>query len=125
MLLRTAHQEVFSVGLGDNGRLGNGSPSTLETPESIEALNGAGIIQVAAGWNHSLALSDSGDVYSWGFGGYANPVLRTLFLSSSYSPLGHGDSGDVTTPRIIERLSSPIAQIAAGRQVSLALAKSG
>ena len=125
MLLRTSNKEVFSVGLGDNGRLGNGSTNTLETPESIEALNGADITQVSAGWNHSLALSGSGHVYSWGFGGYANPVLRALFWNSSSSPLGHEDLGDVTTPRVIDGLNAPIAQVAAGKEVSFALAQSG
>ena len=125
MLLRTSGQEIFSVGLGDNGRLGNGSSNSLETPEPIEALNGANITQISAGWNHSLALSGSGDVYSWGFGGYSNPVLRALnFFSSSVSPLGHEGLGDVTTPKVIEGLA-PVSQIAAGKGVSFALAQSG
>lgn len=123
LLLRTASQEVFSVGLGDNGRLGNGSTNSLETPESIEALNGANITQVAAGYRHSLALSESGDVYSWGYGGYSTPFLKTLLLSAS--PLGHGDTGDISTPRIVEGLSTSILQVAAGNDVSIALAKSG
>lgn len=125
MLLRTATKEVFSVGLGTNGRLGNGSTNNLEAPESIESLHGANISALAAGYDHSLALTESGDVYSWGFGGYSNPILRTLLMTSSASPLGHGPTGDITTPKLIEGISVPISQIAAGNRISFALSKSG
>ena len=39
-LALTADGRVFSWGEGDDGKLGHGDQSTLETPRCIEALNG-------------------------------------------------------------------------------------
>lgn len=32
LLIQTQSNEIYSTGLGDNGRLGNGSTSSLDTP---------------------------------------------------------------------------------------------
>ena len=125
MLFKTLTGEVFSVGLGDHGRLGHGTTTTLDTPESITELSGLNITQLAAGWDHSLALTDKGDVYSWGFGGYCGGVFKYLSFFEVASPLGHGESGNVSTPRLVEGFSEGIKQVAAGKRLSLALGESG
>ena len=84
---------------------------------------GLNIRQLAAGFNFSMALTDSGDVYSWGYGGCSLGPLKYIY--STASPLGFGDSGDVSTPRLIEDLPPSIYQIAAGEDISLAVAQSG
>lgn len=47
--------------------------------------------KVNAGFTHSLAISEAGQVYSWGEG---------VFLQ-----LGHGNKNDVKTPKKIESIS--------------------
>jgi len=65
-----ANGEVWSWGRGANGRLGHGSTSDVFTPRNIEyfAETGRRMIDVAAGKNFSLALSDGGEVFAWGNG---------------------------------------------------------
>src|SRR5690606_8070716 len=75
------------------------------TPEKIKGLSD--IQAIAAGGFYSLALTKSGDAYSFGLG--------------KYGRLGHGDTFDRLTPEKIDGLSN-IQAIAAGTYHSLALA---
>jgi alpha-tubulin suppressor-like RCC1 family protein len=45
------------------------------------------MVKVSAGFTHSLAISQKGQVYSWGEGGFYQ--------------LGHGNKNDVKTPKKI------------------------
>ncbi|KAK4337386.1 hypothetical protein RND71_044131 [Anisodus tanguticus] len=67
VLLLTKKGSVYSYGMGSRGQLGHGnSEDVTEDCKLIEALEGIKIIQISAGSWHSLALSEFGDVYSWG-----------------------------------------------------------
>uniref|UniRef100_H3CDQ7 Alsin Rho guanine nucleotide exchange factor ALS2 n=1 Tax=Tetraodon nigroviridis TaxID=99883 RepID=H3CDQ7_TETNG len=59
--------EVWSWGRGSEGQLGHGDQlaSRLQ-PLCIKALSGEEVVQVAAGSHHSLALTATCQVYSWG-----------------------------------------------------------
>lgn len=70
-------------------------------PKLIEALQGAGITQLAACGSHTLALSSSGTVYSWGCG--------------QYGRLGHGDEEDCYVPRPINGLHRATGECGCGR----------
>lgn len=59
---------MFSWGNGSNYQLGIGSTGILRVPGRIDALEGLDVIAVAAAKFHSVALTASGEVYSWGFG---------------------------------------------------------
>ncbi|MCH3976357.1 MAG: hypothetical protein LKE36_01935 [Bacilli bacterium] len=71
----TSLGRVFAWGSDGFGQLGNGSSSdsNVETPEDI-TLNFSGlvanekIVSVAAGQNHSLAVTSLGKVFAWGKG---------------------------------------------------------
>ncbi|KAL9226838.1 hypothetical protein vseg_002605 [Gypsophila vaccaria] len=124
--------KVYSWGRGTFGRLGNGSetdeampvPVKLETggPDMKKDINFAA---VAAGAYHSLALSDDGSVWGWGY--------------NTYSQLGF-DGGSVSVPRRLDKfieLRSPrslgddseersttpvkVSSIGAGGMMSLAI----
>lgn len=65
-LILTDDGEVLSCGVGEYGRLGAGVSKDTYVPASLDSLENVKIVQVAAGTNHSLALSADGEVYSWG-----------------------------------------------------------
>lgn len=56
---------VYSWGDGDFGKLGRGGSEGCRVPENIESLNGLGVIQVECGAQFSLALTSSGQVWTW------------------------------------------------------------
>ena len=55
------------VNLENCSQLGTGSKEKFcATPQKIMALASERIVEVAAGGNHSIAITSSGDVYHWG-----------------------------------------------------------
>ncbi|KAK9683770.1 hypothetical protein RND81_10G163300 [Saponaria officinalis] len=101
-LLLSGDGKVYSWGRGMFGRLGNGSESdeTMPVPIKLESSGpvmekDVNFVAVAAGAYHSLALSDDGSVWGWGY--------------NTYSQLGF-DGGNVSVPRQLDKLielSSP------------------
>lgn len=99
---------------GDFGRLGHGTPEDLFIPRSIDTLRGLKVVSVACGDTHTLAVTQSGDLYSFG----RNQVLQTLcfalfhlWMSRFQNPpearclrllqngqLGHGTTQDSLVP---------------------------
>ena len=80
-------------------------------PKKIDAFAGLHVVAVAAGGEHSLALTADGSVWSWGDGGMSN--------------LGHGDEQRQLLPKIIEALAGMrIVAVAAGTH-NLALTANG
>ncbi|KAK5113347.1 hypothetical protein LTR62_003446 [Meristemomyces frigidus] len=63
---------LYMCGHGQGGRLGLGDEQTRFNPACVEggALAGKRIATVALGLNHTLALSDEGEIFSWGNNGY-------------------------------------------------------
>lgn len=67
-----ADGSVWGWGANTSGQVGNGATNTwVTTPTPVLAPSGqsgnlAGIVAVAAGTNHSLALTSGGNVYAWG-----------------------------------------------------------
>ena len=59
-------RRVYAWGWGEHGRLGVGHVEMLVTPTEVALLSHRNIIDVKAGEQHSLALGEEGDVYSWG-----------------------------------------------------------
>lgn len=63
---------LYMCGHGQGGRLGTGDERTRFHFVCIEggALAGKRVVTVALGLNHTLALSDEGEIFSWGNNGY-------------------------------------------------------
>lgn len=53
--------------LFSRGQLGHGSIDSVDYPQEVQALGGVQIVQIACGGWHSCALSESGDLYVWGW----------------------------------------------------------
>ncbi|XP_063634643.1 RCC1 domain-containing protein 1 [Cydia splendana] len=66
-LLLTDKGKVYSWGNGRRLQLGHGDLNNIDSPKDVEALSGINITKISAGGWHSLALSESGDLYAWGW----------------------------------------------------------
>jgi len=88
---------VWSCGLNNSGQLGIGSIDTVAHPyfTKISALSNLNIVDVVVSgsstWASVYALTDNGQVYSWGYNGYGQ--------------LGHGHTNAVSTPTKISLIA--------------------
>ena len=57
---------MFTFGGGEHGQLGHGDKVNKVKPTLIQALEGIFISQITCGWSHSVALTSTGKVYSFG-----------------------------------------------------------
>jgi alpha-tubulin suppressor-like RCC1 family protein len=77
-------------------------PKQIEMPEPVK--------QISCGQSHIVALSTTGNVYTWG--------------SGDYGQLGYGVYGNCSTPRLVLE-DKGMEQVAAGRYHTLALSNMG
>jgi hypothetical protein len=100
---------TWAWGTNSNGELGDNTTTRRDVPNAVSGLS-SGVIAVAAGLSHSLALKDNGTVWAWGYNGNGQ--------------LGLNDTTRRLVPVQISTLSNVIA-IAAGSNHSLALKSDG
>jgi E3 ubiquitin-protein ligase HERC2 len=105
-LALTADGRLYSWGYGAYGRLGHNDTSNVATPIKIEGFNYVPFAAVSAGHSHSMALSEEGEIYTWG--------------KNSYGQLGHGDYNLSARPKKI-KTSVTFISIVAAKYHSLAL----
>jgi len=121
---------VYATGLNDRGQTGQSLDEPLtdrftkvtlpqgraSNPSKTLAARGAGtptatgIIAIAAGFDHTLALGSNGHVLAWG--------------GNASGQLGNGSTADSPTPVTVQNLSG-ICAIAAGDAFSMALDTNG
>ncbi|XP_027882785.1 E3 ubiquitin-protein ligase HERC2 isoform X2 [Xiphophorus couchianus] len=58
--------QVYTWGKGDNQRLGHGTDEHVRYPKLLDSLQGKKVVDIAVGSTHCLALTDDGEVHSWG-----------------------------------------------------------
>ncbi|XP_026672960.1 probable E3 ubiquitin-protein ligase HERC4 isoform X2 [Ceratina calcarata] len=107
--------QLFSWGFNAEGQLGLNSTSFMEcSPHMVKTLGTNVVIQIACGMKHALALTNNGELFSWG--------------CNSEGQLGLGDESHQyeRKPTFIKALAGiPIAFIACGGYHSIAISKSG
>ncbi|GIL61242.1 hypothetical protein Vafri_15644 [Volvox africanus] len=111
-LLLSGSGGVFAVGQGSFGALGQGEGllENRSTPVPVLPLMPLGVVQVAAGENHSAALTADGQLYTWGRG--------------KYGQLGHGDWGNRPRPVQVASLRGiRTKQVSCGADHTLVLAE--
>jgi alpha-tubulin suppressor-like RCC1 family protein len=100
---------VDAWGSNEFGQLGTGSkPAETEVPVPVPGLTG--VIAIAAGEDHSLALLSNGTVMAWG--------------ENEEGQLGNGNTNQSNTPVEVKGLTG-VTAIAAGGQFSMALLNDG
>jgi alpha-tubulin suppressor-like RCC1 family protein len=117
-LALTESGEVYVWGYNASGQLGLGDTEARLTPTKVEGLPKVKAIAAGGAWpiryvveaGHSLALTESGEVYAWG--------------NNAFGQLGLGDTEDRLTPTKVEGLPK-VKAVAAGYDHSLALTESG
>jgi len=111
---------LLAWGANDSGQLGDGSSEPSPHPVRVVDELGdpiRGIVAIAAGWNHSLALRSDGTVLAWG--------------SNAYGQLGDPDAAYSYNPipaRVLGETSKPLTHvrwIASGDAHALAVADDG
>jgi alpha-tubulin suppressor-like RCC1 family protein len=155
---------VQSWGRNQNGQLGLGTTEDSLLPQKIQAFQGICVKMIAAGAEHTAAVTEDGDIYGWGWGRYGNLGLgdrndryvpekvslveeekmvlvacgwrHTITVSSSgslytygwskYGQLGHGDFEDHLVPHKVDALKdSSTSQISGGWRHTMALTSDG
>eukprot|EP00762_Andalucia_godoyi_P006478 ANDGO_02934.mRNA.1 Ultraviolet-B receptor UVR8 len=103
---------VFGFGYNFNGELGLGHRDHVASPELIRHLEGRGVMDVQCGWNSSAAVTDTGDVYTWG--------------SNGFGQLGHDSTNDENLPRLVKSIvSKQIVAVSCGRCHMAAISSDG
>lgn len=102
---------IYGWGGNGHGQLGVGA-RTLESPypQLVIALAGVQIVDIVAGQYHTVALSISGRLYTWGWG--------------IHGQLGHNACDNEYIPRLL-KFEKRIVQIAAGYAHTIILAENG
>ncbi|EFJ17371.1 hypothetical protein SELMODRAFT_179009 [Selaginella moellendorffii] len=108
----TADGEVYSWGRNQNGQLGLGDTDDSLVPHKLLAFEGVSVKMLAAGAEHTAAVTDSGKLYGWGWGRYGN--------------LGLGDRGDRMLPAEVPAVGDEkMCMVACGWRHTIAVSQSG
>jgi alpha-tubulin suppressor-like RCC1 family protein len=115
-LMLTNCGEVYAWGVNYFGQIGNGCNSDQLIPIKVKSFNNERIVMISCGWNHSMALTECGHVYSWG--------------RNSFGQLGIGNTVDSNEPKFVEVIDENkcnvfIEKISCGSEHSLLLSSDG
>jgi len=113
-LALTNFYEVYSWGSNSYGQLGLGHSDEIIQPNLIKTLTGKKIVDIKCGFDHSVAITSSGEIYNWG--------------ANDSGQLGRGVfwNKDMYTPKLLEFfMNIPYIEIKVGRGYNLVLTKSG
>ena len=111
-MVMTDSGALYTWGRGSFGRLGHGDTISIQSPKQIAALKDVRIQQVSCGFAYTTAVSESGQLYSWGAG--------------ENGRIGSGDNTDRTSPILVEGLrKKKVCQVFAGSVHTCALTEDG
>jgi hypothetical protein len=108
--------EVYAWGRNYCGQIGNGCNSDQLIPIKVKGFNNERVVMISCGWSHSMALTECGHVYSWGWNGYGQ--------------LGIGNTLNLNEPKLVAVIDDDddyvfIEKISCGHSHSLLLSEKG
>ena len=116
MAITKKNGRVYMWGKNSQGQCGKGNLEDVQRPSLNTTLQGEVVVKMSAGWEHTIALTAKGLLYSWGSGykdsrrGLVPPVLG----------LGHSEGRSL--PELISSIENvEIIDIASGWDHCLAL----
>lgn len=108
----TMEGEVQSWGRNQNGQLGLGTTEDSLVPQKIQAFEGISIKMVAAGAEHTAAVTEDGELFGWGWGRYGN--------------LGLGDRNDRLVPQKVSSVDGDkMVMVACGWRHTISVSSLG
>lgn len=117
-------------GSGNYGILGQGNEQDVRWSEPIEVTffkdYNIRVKDIQLGEYHSTALTEDGDVFTWGYGGKEG--YFNWMVSQEVGALGHGDKAHHFKPKRVKYFvdnNIKIAQIGAGLYHNIALSETG
>jgi alpha-tubulin suppressor-like RCC1 family protein len=111
-LALTSTGQVYAWGSDLYGQLGNGTTTGADVPTPVTAPTGVTFSAIAAGGDHSLALTSTGQVYAWG--------------ANSSGQIGDGTTAGRTSPTLVLAPTGVVfSALAAGTAHSMAVATDG
>jgi alpha-tubulin suppressor-like RCC1 family protein len=121
---------LYTFGAGTWGVLGHGDEQKIDysTPKRVEYFvnKGKKIQEAKAGKYHTVALTEDGEVYTFGYGGKVG--YFSWLVAQEVGALGHGDRKPYFIPKKVEffnKIESKVVQIVAGLYHSAALTEDG
>jgi RCC1 and BTB domain-containing protein len=79
--------EVYAWGENDFGQIGNGFNDNQLKPIKVKGFNNERVVMISCGCEHSMALTECGHVYSWGY--------------NDFGQLGIGNTEDSNEPKLV------------------------
>lgn len=114
--------KTFGWGFNGNGEVGAGPGPSLNLPTPVKTtgqLDGMIIVALAAGAEHTVALSHEGRVYAWGYNGFGELGRGVGNLTSSDEPVEVGGDNAVSSDSPL--FGKQVRYIAAGDYHSFAI----
>lgn len=107
-LFLTHEGRVWSCGSGFCGILGHGDLKDSPAARQIDALSHVRVVDVAVGVRHSVAVSDKGQVFTWGNGDLGQlghgPIEDKEVYETAFDPKTGGSFVYVTKPTVVMAL---------------------
>jgi alpha-tubulin suppressor-like RCC1 family protein len=111
---------LFTWGLNVHGQLGQGNFRDVSSPIPVLSLQKEKIVQISAGFMHSGAVTEDGELFMWG----DNKDNRSFLHVTKYKKSGR--IRNHATPQLIKSfLGIQISQLSCGTTHSLVLTKAG
>jgi alpha-tubulin suppressor-like RCC1 family protein len=115
-LVLTNCGEVYAWGSNYWGQIGNGCNDTQLIPTKVKDFNNERVVMISCGFRHSMALTECGHVYSWGW--------------NNFGQVGIGNSVHSNEPKFVAVIDENkcnvfIEKISCGKFHSLLLSRDG
>ncbi|KAF8937463.1 RCC1 domain-containing protein 1 [Dissophora ornata] len=102
LLALASNGTLYSWGSGRHGQLGHGDLVSESVPKPIESLQGMRIIDAACGASFSVALSEAGDIYSFGLNDHGQLSIGEQQSSSGIKEGARTQKRNTAYPQLVD-----------------------